>query len=58
MQYFVTIYIDILFEKSLVELDATHAFLGLTRKHPNVLDTMKYEKEITYKVFENNHLRR
>lgn len=48
MQYFVTIYIDILFEKSLVELDATHAFLGLTRKHPNELDTMKYEREITY----------
>jgi hypothetical protein len=25
-----------------------HAFLGLTRKHPNELDTIKYEKEITY----------
>ncbi|GAD18595.1 MULTISPECIES: hypothetical protein [Helicobacter] len=37
MQYFVTIYIDILFEKDLLKLDVTHALLGLTRKHPDEL---------------------
>ena len=38
MQYYVTIYIDILFEKELLKLDATHAFLGLTHTHPDELD--------------------
>ena len=38
MQYYVTIYIDILFEKDLLKLDATHAFLGLTHTHPDELD--------------------
>ncbi|WP_104742341.1 hypothetical protein [Helicobacter trogontum] len=39
MQYFVTIYIDILFEKDLLKLDVTHAFLGLTHTHPDELDS-------------------
>ncbi|HEF9210282.1 TPA: hypothetical protein SBV85_001901 [Campylobacter coli] len=38
MQYYVTIYIDILFEKDLLKLDVTHAFLGLTHIHPDKLD--------------------
>ena len=38
MQYYVTIYIDILFEKDLLKLDVTHAFLGLTHTHPDELD--------------------
>ena len=38
MQYFVTIYIDILFEKDLLKLDVTHAFLGLSHIHPDELD--------------------
>ena len=38
MQYYVTIYIDILFEKDLLKLDVTHAFLGLTHTHPDKLD--------------------
>ncbi|WP_181882666.1 MULTISPECIES: hypothetical protein [unclassified Helicobacter] len=33
-----TIYIDILFEKNLLKLDVTHAFLGLSHIHPNELD--------------------
>ncbi|TLD92753.1 hypothetical protein LS80_010900 [Helicobacter trogontum] len=40
MQYFVTIYIDILFEKDLLKLDVTHAFLGLTHTHLDELDSL------------------
>lgn len=42
MPYFITIYIHPM------KANIPHAFLGLTRKHPNELDAMKYEKEITY----------
>ncbi|WP_185908936.1 hypothetical protein [Campylobacter troglodytis] len=31
MKYYVTIYIDVFFEKDLLKLDFTHAFLGLTK---------------------------
>ena len=56
MKHYVTIYIDPLIEcfmdfkeKCFINIeDFTHAFLGLTCKHPNELDTIKYEKEITY----------
>ena len=52
MQYYVTIYIDILFEKDLLKLDVTHAFLGLTHIHPDELDLLKdidiYKYQVGY----------
>lgn len=51
MQYYVTIYIDILFEKELLKLDATHAFLGLTHTHPDELD--KIDNEIKMQKVKN-----
>lgn len=49
MKYFVTIYIDKLVEKELfLRLDFTHAFLGLTRKHPDELDELAFEKNIEH----------
>ena len=60
MQYYVTIYIDILFEKELLKLDATHAFLGLTHIHPDKLDKidsqtrMQKLKNADWKDFDKN----
>ena len=51
MQYYVTIYIDILFEKDLLKLDVTHAFLGLTYTHPDELD--KQDKKIRQEKLKN-----
>ena len=52
MKYYVTIYIDILFEKELLKLDATHAFLGLTKdKNPDELD--KIDSEIRMQKVKN-----
>ena len=51
MKYYVTIYIDELFEQELWDTnfkDFTHTFLGLTRKHPDEIDkqdeVLKQEK--------------
>ncbi len=45
MKYYVTIYIDPLFDFE----DATHAFLGFTKdKSPDELDTMKFERDVKY----------
>lgn len=30
------------------QIDFTHAFLGLTRKHPDELDTLEFERDIMY----------
>ena len=60
MQYYVTIYIDILFEKDLLKLDVTHAFLGLTHIHPDKLDKidsqtrMQKLKNADWKDFDKN----
>lgn len=60
MQYYVTIYIDILFEKDLLKLDVTHAFLGLTHTHPDELDKidsqtrMQKLKNADWKDFDKN----
>ena len=49
MPYFITLYIEPMKPKlDKIPVSIPHAFLGLTRKHPNELDTIKYEKEITY----------
>lgn len=48
MKYYVTIYIDQLFDFE----GATHAFLGLTKdKSPNELDTMKFERETNKQIW-------
>ena len=51
MQYFVAIYIDIFFEKDLLKLDVTHAFLGLTHTHPDELD--KRDEQIRQEKLKN-----
>ncbi|RDU60583.1 hypothetical protein CQA53_10840 [Helicobacter didelphidarum] len=50
MKYYVTIYIDELFEKELLNFDDfTHAFLGLTKdKSPDELDKIKLERDVKY----------
>lgn len=62
MKYYVTIYIDQLFGEitkdfqilklNFSDLDFTHAFLGLTRKHPNKLDSMKFERETNKQIWD------
>ena len=52
MKYFVTIYVDKLFEKDLLNLDFTHTFLGLTRKHPDELGEFIFKKNIQHLDYE------
>ncbi|SQC36463.1 Uncharacterised protein [Helicobacter fennelliae] len=42
MPYFVTIYIHPM------KANIPHAFLGFTRKHPDELDELKFEKNVEY----------
>ncbi|WP_185908937.1 hypothetical protein, partial [Campylobacter troglodytis] len=49
MPYFATLYIETIKPKlALLPIEMPHAFLGLTRKHPDELDELAFEKNIEY----------